>query len=180
VLLARATGSSVAELLGEHVTGPLGLADTGFTAAPARLPTMYGLGPDDRVRPLEVADRFAVPPAFESLACGLAATVGDYLEVLGVLVDGGPVLSAESVRLMTTDHLTAPQRASAEGFLGPGCGYGFQVEVRPGGMVGWAGGLGTIGYVARGTGRSAAVFTTQSFDVPGTAEALETVWTLLR
>ena len=52
--------------------------------------------------------------------------------------------------------------------------------MRPGGVVGWAGGLGTIGYVDRGTGRAAAVFTTQSYDVPGTAETLETVWTLLR
>jgi CubicO group peptidase (beta-lactamase class C family) len=180
VLLARATGSSVTELLAEHVTGPLGLADTGFTADLSRLPTSYGLGPDGRVSPLDTAGRFAVPPVFESLACGLASTVGDYLELLGVLVDGGPVLDGESARLMTTDHLTAQQRASAEGFLGPGCGYGFQVEVRPGGVVGWAGGLGTIGYVDRGTGRAAAVFTAQSYDVPGTTEALETVWTLLR
>ena len=67
----------------------------------------------------------------------------------------------------------------AQGIIEPGCGYGFQVEVRPGGVVGWAGGLGTIGYVDRRTGRSAAVFTPQSFDMPGTAEALDQVWRLL-
>lgn len=180
VLLSRATGSTVGALLAEHVTGPLGLTDTGFTADLSRLPTSYGLRPDGRLQPLDTAGRFAAPPVFESLACGLAATVGDYLELLGVLVDGGPVLDAESARMMTTDHLTEAQRASGEGFLGPGCGYGFQVEVRPGGVVGWAGGLGTSGYVDRVSGRAAAVFTTQSYDVPGTAEALETVWPLLR
>lgn len=179
VLLARATGASVGELVVEHVTGPLGLADTGFTADPYRLVVTYGLGPDGRVAPADTATRFTGRPVFDSLACGLAGTVRDYLTVLDVLVDGGPLLDAESVRLMTSDHLTERQRASAEGFLEPGCGYGFQVEVRPDGTVGWAGGLGTIGYVDRRAGRSAAVFTAQAFDVPGTAAALEAVWSLL-
>ena len=180
VLLARVTGSSVGELLARHITGPLGLTDTGFTVVPGRLPTSYGAGPDGRPRPLDTEGRFSSPPVFESLACGLVSTVGDYLHLLSVLVDGGPVLDAESARLMTTDHLTPTQKASAEGFVESGCGYGFQVEVRADGAVGWAGGLGTIGYVDRRRRRAAVVFTTQSYDVPGTSEALETVWSLLR
>lgn len=179
VYLARLTGVPVARLVADHVVGPLGLADTGFTADPARLVTTYRVGPGNRVEPADTPDRFARTPAFESLACGLAGTVGDYLGLLDVLVDGGPILTAESAEQMTTDHLTSRQRRSAEGFLEPGSGYGFQVEVRPDGTVGWAGGLGTIGYVDRRAGRSAAVFTSQAFDVPGTAEALETVWSLL-
>lgn len=154
---ARTVGGSA---LGEDaVTGPLGLAATGPTADFSRLPTSYGLGPDGRGRPLDTAGRFAVPPVFESLAYGLAATVGDYLELSGVLVDGGPLLGAQSARLMTTDHLTARQRASAEGFAEPGCGYGFQVEDRPGGVVGWVRVLGTIGYVDRGTRRPVSATT---------------------
>lgn len=179
VLLARATGTSVSALLDEYVTGPLGLADTGFTADPGRLPTSYGAGADGRPEALDTASRFTAPPEFDSLACGLASTVGDYLEFLAVLVDGGRVLSPDSARLLATDHLTDRQRESAKDFLGPGCGYGFQVEVRPGGIVGWAGGLGTIGYADRASGRSAAVFTTQSFEVPGTQDALDQVWRLL-
>lgn len=179
VLLARATGTSVTELLAEHVTGPLGLRDLGFTAEPDRMPTGYGVGPGGGLRELDTAGRFGRIPEFESLACGLVSTVADYLEFLDVLIDGRTVLGAENVQEMATDHLTAGQRATAEGFIGAGCGYGFQVEVRPGGAVGWAGGLGTIGYVDRRTGRSAAVFTTQSYDVPGTADALELVWSLL-
>ena len=179
VLAARATGRSVAALLDECVTGPLGLTDIGFTADSARLPTYYGVGADGRPEALDAASRLSAPPEFDSLACGLVSTVGDYLEFLDVLVDGGRVLRRDSARLLTTDHLTDRQRESGRDFLGPGCGYGFQVEVRPGGVVGWAGGLGTIGYVDRGSGRSAAVFTTQSFDVPGTQEALDQVWRLL-
>lgn len=179
ILLSRATGESVPALLDEYVTGPLGLTDTGFTADPARLPTSYGAGADGQPEALDTASRFTASPAFDSLACGLASTVADYLRFLDVLVDGGPVLGPDSARLLTADHLTDRQRESARDFLGPDCGYGFQVEVRPGGVVGWAGGLGTIGYADRGSGRSAAVFTTQSYEVPGTQGALDQVWRLL-
>lgn len=179
VLLARATGIPVRDLVAEHVTGPLGLPDTGYTADPARMPTSYGSAEGGGRRPVDTAARFAALPEFDSLACGLVSTVADQLAFLDVLVAGAPVLSAGSAELMCTDHLTSEQRDAAEGFLGPGCGYGFQVETRPDGTVGWAGGLGTIAYASRRTGRSAAVFTTQAFDVDGTAEALDTVWGLL-
>src|SRR4051794_3495807 len=42
VLLARATGRTVADLVAERITGPLGLTDTGFRAGdPHRLPPLY-------------------------------------------------------------------------------------------------------------------------------------------
>ena len=129
---------------------------------------------------MSTAERFASPPVFESLACGLASTVADYLTFLDSLVNGGPGLTEAGARLLATDQLTDRQRGATHDMLGPGCGYGFQVEVRPDGAVGWAGGLGSIGYVDRRRGRSAAVFTTQSFDVPGTQEALDQVWRLLK
>ena len=179
VLLARATGVSLPQLLAEHVIDPLGLVDCGFTADPGRLVTSYGLGPTGEVVTLNTRSRFENPPLFDSLACGLVSTVADYLALLDVLCDGGTVLGSESVETMTTDHLSPAQRAAAQEFIGPDCGYGFQVERRPDGAVGWAGGLGTIGYADRRTGRCAAVFTTQSFDVPATTDALDTVWALL-
>lgn len=180
VLLARVAGVPLLELLTEHVTGPLGLADCGFTADPGRLVTSYGLGPAGHVVALDTRARFEHPPVFASLACGLVSTVADYLAFLEVLVDGGTLLGSDCAEMMATDHLSPAQRAAAEGFVGPGCGYGFQLERRPDGTVGWAGGLGTIGYADRRTGRCAAVFTTQAVDMPGTEDALETVWELLR
>lgn len=179
ILLARAMGNRLGDLVEEFVTRPLGLTDVGFVADPARMPISYGAGADGRPEPLAVAERFAGPPVFDSLACGLAGTVGDYLRFLDVLLDGGPVIGSGSADRMCTDHLTASQIRSAEGFLGKGCGYGYQVEVRPGGVVGWAGGLGTIAYADRRSGRAAAVFTSQAVDLSGTEDALEQVWRLL-
>ena len=179
VLLSRAAGAPVSELLARYLTGPLGLRDCGFTADPGRLVTSYGVAEGGGLRALDNEARFTRPPVFESLACGLTSTAADYLRFLEVLADGGGVLGQESARSMRSDHLTERQRAAAEGFIGPGCGYGFQVEIRPDGAVGWAGGLGTIGYLDPRTGRAAVVLTTQAYDVPGTAEALETVWSLL-
>lgn len=181
VLLARASGASVSELLAEHVTGPLGMPDTGFVADPERMPTGYGADADGNLEPLDHPGQvFTHAPAFESLACGLVSTVADYLEFLPVLAQGGPVLSRGSAIQLATDQLTQAQRESAAGFLEPGCGYGFQVETRPDGSVGWAGGLGTIGYTNPLTGKSAALFTPQSYEAPGTGEAFEQFWQLLR
>ena len=180
VLLARATGRSLSELLEEHVCDPLGLQDIGFTAAPGRLPISYAADPNGGIRALDTVTRFSAPPTFASLACGLTSTIEDYLRFLDVLVVGSPVLSAATAQQMCTDHLTSEQVALSAGFVEPGDGYGYQVEVRSHEVVGWAGGLGTIGYVNRRTGRSAAVFVPQSVDVPGTTDALEQVWTLLR
>lgn len=152
VLLARATGRPVRDLLREHVTGPLGMTETDFPA----------------------------DAAFESLAAGLRSTVPDQLLFLGALADGGgPVLEPGSLREMCTDQLTASQRRGTTELLGDGSGWGHHLEVRPDGLVGWAGGLGTIGYAAPGRRRAAALFTWQGMDTAGTQAAFETFWDLL-
>lgn len=151
VLLARRTGRSVRALVAEHVTGPLGMTATDF--------------------PADIA--------FESLATGLTSTVPDQLLFLAALAGGGPpVLTAESARALGTDQLTPAQRRTAGDFLGEGCGWGHHVEVRPDGLVGWAGGLGTIGYADPGSGRAAALFTWQGVDHPGTQRAFAEFWQL--
>lgn len=181
VLVARATDRPVSELLGEYVFGPCGMSETGFVGDPERMPTSYGADADGNLGELALPEGvFRTPPEFESLACGLVSTVGDYLRFLAVLSEGAPVLSRGSVIQMGTDQLTAGQRETAAEFLEPGSGYGFHVEIRPDGSVGWAGGLGTIGYTNPLTGRSAALFTAQSFEAPGTADAFEKFWPLLR
>lgn len=181
VLLSRVTGESVADLLTEHVLAPLGLTDTGFVVDGTRLPTPYG-GADDRsIRETRLPDGFlTAAPRFASLSCGLGSTVPDYLRFLDVLAAGRPVLSRGSVIQMGTDALTPTQRSTAVGMIDPGSGYGFHVETRPDGSVGWAGGLGTIGYSNPLTGRSAALFTSQAVDTPGTEAAFEEFWQLLR
>ncbi|WP_448608974.1 serine hydrolase domain-containing protein [Geodermatophilus sp. URMC 60] len=151
VLLARAAGRPVSALLADRVTGPLGLTDTGFTAADARrLATVHEATPNGLV-PYDAPD-VTVPPAFDSLAAGLVSTAPDLLAVLAALADGGaPVLSPASVAALTADALTPAQRASAGDFFGPGVSWGLQtgVCVEPAepwttpGRFGWDGGTGT-------------------------------------
>lgn len=151
VLLARAAGRPVSTLLAERVTGPLGLADTAFTAVdPARLATVHEATGDGLV-PVDAPDA-AVPPDFESLAAGLVSTAPDVLAVLGALADGGaPLLSPASVAALRADALTPAQRAGAADFLEPGVSWGLQTGVcveqaepwTTPGRFGWDGGTGT-------------------------------------
>jgi CubicO group peptidase (beta-lactamase class C family) len=101
------------------------------------------------------------PPAFPSGAAGLVSTADDYLAFGQMLLDRGRksgerILSAPSVALMTTDQLTAEQKAVSglvPGYF-DGHGWGFGVAVAtsrdgaPGsvGTFGWDGGLGTSWY----------------------------------
>lgn len=183
VLLARAGGESLTDLLTEHVLAPLALTATGFRGDPDRLATAYRAAGDDGpgLAPFPVPPGTYVDvPVFESLAAGLVSTVPDQLTFLSSLVGSAPaVLSPASLADLRTDRLTEEQRRTATGFLGPGSGWGRHVEIRPEGWIGWAGGLGTIGYADPASGRAAFLATQVSIDAPGTSRAVERFWDLL-
>jgi CubicO group peptidase (beta-lactamase class C family) len=153
VLLARATDSPLDVLLRERILAPLGMAHTGFRAAPDALPPAYRQGDDGLVVLDDAgsASRWTVAPAFPDGRGGLVSTARDLLRFAGVLLAGGsPLLPAATVRAMTTDALTPAQRAapSAAQFLnGGGWGYGVGIADPPnvrGCRYGWGGGLGTL------------------------------------
>jgi CubicO group peptidase (beta-lactamase class C family) len=157
VLLARAGGRPVSDLLAERVTGPLGLHGTAFTGDPSRLATCYAPA-DGGLELFDPPDgAFARPPAFESLAGGLVSTAPDVLTFLAALADGGgPLLPAGAVAAMTGNALTPAQQAAAAVFLGPGRSWGLQAGVdvadrdepfRRRGRWGWDGGTGTSAWV---------------------------------
>src|SRR5215470_19863283 len=86
------------------------------------------------------------PPAFGDGAAGLVSTVDDLLAFARMLLRGGaPVLSAEAARAMTTDQLTAEQKARSG--LGPDFfahqSWSYCQSVLDNGGFGWNGGLGT-------------------------------------
>ncbi len=147
VLVARATGEPFGEVLRKRVFEPLGMRDTAFwTAETDRLATAYVHKEDG----LEVWDepdgRWSRPPAFGDGAGGLVSTADDLLAFSRMLLrGGGPVLSPESVREMTSDQLTESQKAG--GGLGPGFfahkSWGFCQAVYDTGAFGWNGGFGT-------------------------------------
>ena len=154
VLVARASGRSLGDLLRERIAEPLGLTGTGFTGDPERLATQYQPS-DDGLRVLDAPDgRFARPPVFEGLASGLVSTGPDVLAVLTALADGGaPLLGAASVTAMTTGRLTDEQRERSAAELDAGTTWGYQVGIhlagRPmsAGSWGWDGGTGTSAWV---------------------------------
>lgn len=160
VLLARIEGAPLGDVLADTVLGPLGMADTGFWVEPdrvGRMATQHERVDGALVVTDPPAGQWSRPPRFPSGAGGLVSTADDWLAFGRMLLadgagpDGTPVLSAESVRLMTTSHVEA---APDDPFLqGQGWGFGGGVDIRPGdpwvvpGRYGWIGGTGTAGYV---------------------------------
>lgn len=171
VVLARAGGRPLEELLRERVLDPLGMAETDFVAPPGRLPPCYAIGESGLVLFDDASDsRWATAPSFPDARGGLVSTAADLLRFASALLNGGNgVLTADAVTAMTTDHLTPQQRRSpsALAFLG-GSGWGYGVQVltaendasvrKP--RYGWGGGLGTLWY-SWPDQRTAAVLLTQ-------------------
>lgn len=160
VLIARATGMSFGAALRERICEPLGMRDTGFSVDAAnagRLATAYERDNDANGEPVAEDRDWTQPPAFESGGGGLVTTANDFLAFATALKSGGtPILSRPAVTLMTTDHLTAAQKA-VSGFW-PGyfddIGWGFGLSVRTrrtqlgpsAGSYGWPGYYGSAWY----------------------------------
>lgn len=171
VVLARAGGRPLEELLRERVLDPLGMAETDFVAPPGRLPPCYAIGESGLVMFDDASNsRWATAPSFPDARGGLVSTAADLLRFASALLNGGNgVVTADAVTAMTTDHLTPQQRRSpsALAFLGgSGWGYGVQVLTAENDAsvrmprYGWGGGLGTLWY-SWPDQRTAAVLLTQ-------------------
>ncbi len=147
VLLERAARAPFADVLRTRILDPLGMRDTSFwTDQTARLATAYRTAGDG----LEVWD----PPdgiwsrahPFADGAAGLVSTVDDLLAFARMLLAGGAGLVPEwAVREMTSDRLTAEQKA--HGGLGEtffqSRSWGYCQAVRADGAYGWDGGFGS-------------------------------------
>jgi CubicO group peptidase (beta-lactamase class C family) len=174
VLIARVSGRPLPVFLAERIFEPLGMADTGFHV-PAekldRLPPYHGL----QQMPLD-DDLWKEPPIFASGAGGLVSTLADWHRFGEMLLtDGGELLSPESVRLMTTDHLTQPQRDASTLFL-EGAGWGFGGAVTVDGRYGWIGGTGTSAHVAPPTGTIGVLHTQVQMTGPESTPLMRRFW----
>ncbi|WP_394429011.1 serine hydrolase domain-containing protein [Streptomyces sp. SGAir0957] len=178
LLIARVTGQPLPDFLAERIFEPLGMRDTGFAVPAAkrsRFTSCYVPTADGGAERVDTPDgRWSSPPAFPSGAGGLVSTADDWWAFARMLLaDGAPVLSPESVRLMTTDHLTAAQRTDSDLFtLGSGWGYGGSVDVErrdpwnvPG-RYGWVGGTGTAAHLTPSTGTVTILLTQLSLTGP--------------
>ena len=132
VLIARATGQSFGEFLRERIFDPLGMDDTGFHVPEAkidRLATSYWRNPETGTLAVfdpAVGGQWSKPPTFPSGGGGLVSTVDDFHNFSVMLASNGSyrgerLLSRASVEVMTTDQLTAEQKAASvmvPGYLG--------------------------------------------------------------
>jgi CubicO group peptidase (beta-lactamase class C family) len=164
VLIARVSGKSLGSFLRERIFEPLGMKDTDFSVPESkldRLPPCYCTDPSTGKTAVQDEPRtgiYARPPIFEGGAGGLVSTADDMLAFGRMMLLGGSkarerILSRTAVALMTTDHLTAEQKASSPFFphfwetVGWGLGLGIitrRCDVgRSPGAFGWDGAFGT-------------------------------------
>jgi CubicO group peptidase (beta-lactamase class C family) len=170
VLAARAAGQPFSEVLRTRIFQPLGMRDTGFwTADTWRLATAYQPTPDGLVVLDEPGGKWSRPPQFGDGAAGLVSTADDLLAFARMLLRGGaPILPADAVHAMTTDQLTAGQKARGgllPGFF-DGRSWGFCQAVYDSGAFGWDGGLGTSWLVDPSRDLTVIVLTQRMFESP--------------
>ncbi|MEL5956372.1 serine hydrolase domain-containing protein [Streptomyces sp. CLV115] len=196
VLIARVSDRSLPEFLAERLFEPLGMADTGFVVPASkagRFTSFYRADPEGGG--LRLADgpdgQWSSMPAFPSGAGGLVSTADDWYAFARMLLAGGEggsggvrrLLSRDSVRLMTTDHLTRAQRDSSTLFLeGQGWGYGGSVDVEAvdpwnvPGRYGWVGGTGTAGHLTPATGTVSVLLTQLAMTGPTPPASMRAFW----
>ncbi|MER7046141.1 serine hydrolase domain-containing protein [Streptomyces jumonjinensis] len=192
VLIARASGQPLPEFLAERLFEPLGMTDTAFSVPARKLgrfTSSYRAGADGALAVVDAPDgEWSSPPAFPSAAGGLVSTADDLLAfgrmlLAGGTVDGRETLSADSVRRMTTDHLTRAQREASGLFLeGQGWGYGGAVDVaavepwNEPGRYGWVGGTGTSWHITPSTGTVAVLLTQREMPGPSGPDSMRAFW----
>jgi CubicO group peptidase (beta-lactamase class C family) len=158
VLIARLAGRTLQDHLTDDLLGPLDLRDTGMWVPDDRLdrlPAGYRHAETGLVE-LEPAGGgfYAGRPPFDVAHGELVSTARDFARFARVLADGGryegrQIVSAEHLRLMTSDQVPASAKTPDSFFPGfwDGTGWGFGVGVETEGRharrFGWSGGLGT-------------------------------------
>ena len=193
VLLERAAGKPLDDLLTERIFEPLGMVDTAFSVPPeqlGRLTTAYAPDPETGSPTLvdAVEDSWwSRPPSFPDAGGGLISTIDDYWAFVEMMLGGGKnrgrrILSESTVALMTTDHLDDGQRSANTLFLGADGGWGLGLRVpagRPGGGggYGWDGGSGTTWRSDTSTGLTGILLTQRQLTSPQPPDVFVDFWT---
>ena len=196
VLIERAAGKPLGEVMRERLFDPLGMTDTGFSVPPDKLDRLpacywrnYQTGEIEVFDPAGAESRFARPPGFPNAAGGLLSTVDDYLRFARMMLGaaeykGRRLLTPESVALMTRDRITAEQKARsvfAPGFwdqYGWGLGLAISHGLTPSEPhgYGWDGGYGTSAYWNPETGLIGILMTQRLWDSPTPPAVREDFW----
>jgi CubicO group peptidase (beta-lactamase class C family) len=169
LVIERATGRPLDELMAERVFQPLGMVDSSFYCDPANVDRLVTEHQWDERGDIAIRDR---PETTEKvrrqerrlvsgngLFGGHLSTAADWTRFAQMLLnkgslDGTRILGRKTVELMTTNHLGD---RDIDLVVGPGYGFGFGYAVRrtiagsslPGtpGTFGWGGAAGTWFFV---------------------------------
>lgn len=190
ILLARAAGRPLPEVLAERLLAPLGMDRTGFSVpAEHRADVAPAVRFEDGALHAADASDPAVPPRFPSGAGGLVSSLGDLVRFARMLlgdgaVDGARVLEPASVATMTTDRLTPAQRSEGGFFLdGQSWGHGGMVDVDPRapwqahGRYGWVGVSGASLHVRRDRGTAVICLTPRELFTAEDTALMQRLWT---
>jgi CubicO group peptidase (beta-lactamase class C family) len=171
-LVERVAETSLDRFFAEHITGPLGMADTGFAVSPSEIHRLAlphrdaGTGS----APARALNDPARAAKWLSGGGGLLSTAGDYSRFCRMLLNGGELegvrlLSRKTIDMMTHNHLPADSMFGTQTLelglaapvprLGQGYGLGLGVRLLPGlspapGSVGdyyWGGASGPYFWV---------------------------------
>jgi CubicO group peptidase (beta-lactamase class C family) len=180
-----------------RIFDPLGMKDTAFhvpSIKAKRLPAFYFF--NRQTNQLDFFDDVAnsawrLEPPFESGGGGLVSTIDDYFAFSRMMLNKGrhgseQIISRATVELMTSDQVTAEQRAGGEVFFGGHCswGFGMSVDIRrrnifhAPGRFGWDGGFGTLAYTDPVEGMIGILFTQRMMDSPEPPTVFNDFWTL--
>ena len=195
---------TLGEYFADHVTGPLGMQDTGFAPSPAmatRMASIFARQSDGTLQPTESgADSDAPTPEFEMGGGGLLSTAEDYARFLRMVLrdgelDGTRILAPETVQLMCRNAMgdlrvtplpsAIPEMTlDAEFFPGSPKSWGLTFQIneqaeftgRPAGTLMWAGLTNCYYWIDR-SNDLAGVFVSQLFPFVDPS-ALETYYSI--
>jgi len=185
-LIEQVHGEPLDAAVRQLVTGPLGMADTGFVALDAQrvatayvndAPQPHPLAEGEIVSPFEGAvgipyspARIFDPQAFPSGGAGMAGTAEDFLRLLEALRQGcGALLPNELIAEMARDQTGGQELPNAPGF---GFGLGFSVlrdqalaaSPESEGTWRWGGAYGHAWFVDRVRGLSVVALTNTLYE----------------
>lgn len=183
-VMEKVEGQSLADIVREKVTAPLGMSDTDFSVIdPSRLAKPYADGDPEPVPMTDGMDvpfmgvaatfapsRISDPQFYPSGGAGMAGAAGDVLRFLEVIRTGGaPILRPETVKQMVKAQVGPEAETQGPGW---GFGYGWAVLVDPSptgtpqaaGTLQWSGAYGHSWFVDIANGISVVALTNTTFE----------------
>jgi len=161
LLVQAVSGQPLDVYFHKHITGPLGMKDTGFVATDAqraRQASVHVRKPDGSLEPQPLETQFA--PEFYAGGGGLYSTAPDYLTFVQMLLhqgrfNGARILKPETVALMGKNQIGDIEAGVLKTYMPARTN---DVDLFPGQSLKW--GLGTMINMEPGpNGRSAGILT---------------------